>query len=74
LVATEGKEAAMCEFCGCETARSVEHPRKREKPAGKALGVRVKAAPVEPKPSAPVTTDSRERQRPALEELTAEHA
>jgi len=62
----------MCEYCGCETVRLVEHPLQRGKPRGKALGVRVKAAPAEPKSSAPVTTDSREKQRPALEELTAE--
>ncbi len=63
----------MCEICGCETARPVEHPLQRGKLKGKALGVRVKAAPAEPKSSPPVTTDSREKRRPALEELTAEH-
>jgi len=63
----------MCEFCGCETVRSVEHPLQREKPRGKALGVRVKEPPAEPKSSAPVTTDLREKRRSALEELTAEH-
>ena len=63
----------MCEFCGCETVRSVEHPLQQEKPRGKALGVRVKAAPAEPKSSPPVTTDSREKRHSALEDLTAEH-
>lgn len=62
----------MCEFCGCETVRSMEHPLQRGKPKGKALGVRVKAAPAEPRSSAPVTTDSREKQRSALEELTVD--
>lgn len=61
----------MCEVCGCETVRSVEHPLQREKPRGKALGVRVKAAPAEPTSSAPVTTDLREKPRTAHEELTA---
>lgn len=63
----------MCESCGCETVRSVEHPLQRGKLKGKALGVRVKAAPAEPKSSAPVTTGSREKPHPALEELTVEH-
>lgn len=62
----------MCEYCGCETVRSVEHPLQRGKPKGKALGVRVKAVPAEPKSSAPVTTDSREKRRSVLEELTAD--
>jgi hypothetical protein len=62
----------MCEYCGCETIRSVEHPLQRKKPRGKALGVRVKAAPAEPKASPPVTTDSREKRRSVLEELTAD--
>ena len=63
----------MCEICGCETVRSVEHPLQRGKRKGKALGARVKAAPAEAKASPPVTTDLREKPRPALEELTAEH-
>lgn len=63
----------MCEICGCETVRSVERPSQRGKLKGKALGLRVKAASAEPKTSAPVTTDSREKRRPAREELTAEH-
>lgn len=54
----------MCEFCGCETVKSVGRPLQREKPRGKALGVRVKAAPAEPKSSAPVTTNSREKATP----------
>lgn len=62
----------MCEYCGCETARSVEHSLQRAKPRGKALGVRVKAAPAEPKSPAPVTTDPREKRRSVLEELTAD--
>jgi hypothetical protein len=63
----------MCEYCGCETVRLVEHPLERRKLKGKPLGVRVNAAPVEPKSSAPVTTDLREKPRSAREELTAEH-
>lgn len=63
----------MCESCGCEMIRLAEHPVQQRRPKGKALGVRVKAAPAEPKSSAPVTTGSREKPRPALEDLTVEH-
>lgn len=63
----------MCEFCGCGLIRSGEHPLERRKPKGKALGVRVKGVPAEPKFASPVTTGSREKRRSALEELTAEH-
>ncbi|MBI2288869.1 MAG: hypothetical protein HYU73_00740 [Betaproteobacteria bacterium] len=63
----------MCEFCGCEMEWPVEHPLQQRQPKGKALGVRVKAAPAEPKFPAPFTTDLREKPRTALEELTAEH-
>lgn len=62
----------MCEYCGCETIRSVEHPLQRGKSKGKAPGIRVKAAPAEPKSSASVSTDFREKRRAALEELTSE--
>lgn len=62
----------MCEFCGCETVRSVEHPLQRGKPKGKALGVRVVAAPDEPKFSPPVTANSRDETRSTLKEVTAE--
>jgi hypothetical protein len=61
----------MCEYGGCETVRSVEHPLQRRNLKGKALGVRVKAAPAEAKSPAPVTTDLREKRRPAHKELTA---
>ncbi len=64
----------MCEYCGCETVRSVEHPLQRGKLKGKALGVRVKAAPAGPAFSAPVTTDLREKPRSVREEVTKEHA
>ena len=63
----------MCESCGCEMIRLAEQPLQQRRPKGKALGVRVKAAPAEPKSSPRVATDSREKPRSALEELTAEH-
>jgi hypothetical protein len=53
--------------------RLAEHPLQQRRSKGKALGVRVKAAPAEPKSSAPDTTDTGEKRRSALEELTAEH-
>ena len=62
----------MCEFCGCEMGWSVEHPSQQRQPKGKALGVRVVAAPDEPEFSPPVTANSRDETRSTLKEVTAE--
>ena len=62
----------MCEFCGCEMGRSGEHPLQQRQPKGKALGVRVVAAPDEPKFSPPVTANSRDKTGSTLKEMTAE--
>ena len=58
----------MCEFCGCETARSVKHPLQRGKLKGKALGVQIMAVPMEPKAPHPLTNGSREETRSTPEQ------
>lgn len=62
----------MCESCGCEMIRLAEHPLRQRRPKGKVLGVRVKAAPAEPKSAPRVTTDIHAQPRPVLKKLTAE--
>ena len=58
----------MCELCGCGLPWSVKRSLRQERPKGKAVAVRVKAAPAEPKPAVRATRPP-EKPRPVREDL-----